>query len=142
MNISFYCSKGPKPLLDVAAVYPNSIKSSALKNSRSHQIREQEFICRNSVGLLARIKSSQPEGLKVSLVSSHTAFIRGNRGKEWMNGWMERIKGRRNEMQTSQRWSETGKMCVWLLCSICVSYQTPCSLSCLCAVRVDLAFTF
>lgn len=54
-----------------------------------------------------------------------------------MNGRMERIKGRRNETQTSQRWRETGKMCVWLLRPICLSYQIPRS-----SVWVDPAFKF
>lgn len=42
--------------------------------------------------MLARIKSSQLEGLKVPLVSSHTAFIRDDGGNGRMSGWMERIK--------------------------------------------------
>lgn len=64
--------------------------------------------------MLARIKSSQLEGLKVPLVSSHTAFIRDDGGNGRMSGWMERIKKKRgrNEMQTSQRWRDTEKTAV------------------------------
>lgn len=64
--------------------------------------------------MLDRIKSSQLESLKVSLVSSHTAFIRDDRGNGWVNGWNERMKRGRDEMQTSQRWRETGKTFFWL----------------------------
>lgn len=44
-----------------------------------------------SAGVLALIKSTL-DGLKVSLVCSHTAFIRAADGMR-MKAWMKRIKG-------------------------------------------------
>lgn len=79
---------------------------------------EQECSHRNSVGMLACIKSSQPEGLKVSLVSSHTAFIRGDRGNEWTGGENERVeKWNADKLKMQQK---LGK-CVFVCCVPAVS---------------------
>lgn len=49
-----------KTMLDIGAVNPNNIRFSVLKKTLGHiKSGKQKFICRNSVGLLARIKSSQ-----------------------------------------------------------------------------------
>lgn len=106
----------------------NGIEFSSLKNSL-----EQKFICRNSVGPFARIKSSQPEGPKVSLGPSHTALIRVYRG---MGGWSDGCSQEKGGEMKCRRAKDGEKQAKWVFgCCTCLSLIRPPFL--VCSVKDD-----